>query len=40
MMMRKPAVAVTVSSEGFLLLDSAINPIFVNHVAAKFYFIP
>jgi hypothetical protein len=40
MVMRKPAVAATVSSEGFLLLDSAMEPIFVNHAAAKALLYP
>jgi DNA-binding CsgD family transcriptional regulator len=34
------AVATAVSSEGFLVLDSSMNPIFVNHAAAKILFYP
>lgn len=34
------AVATAVSSEGFLLLDPSMNPIFVNHAAAKILLYP
>lgn len=34
------AVAPAVASEGFLLLDSSMNPIFVNHAAAKILLYP
>ena len=34
------AVATAASTEGFLLLDPALNPIFVNHAAAKILLYP
>jgi DNA-binding CsgD family transcriptional regulator len=37
--MRK-AVATAVSSEGFLLLDPSMNPVFVNHAAAEILLYP
>jgi DNA-binding CsgD family transcriptional regulator len=38
--MRKDAMATSISSEGFLLLDSAMNPIFVNPVATQILVYP